>query len=100
MPLSIQHTVVFRLMYPAGSAEEKAFLDDARATLTAIPGVREFAVRSQVSAKSDLDWQLTMVFADQEVYDAYDAHPLHVGFVRDRWVPEVAAFQEYDFVTA
>jgi len=94
----IQHTVNFRLVHPAGSAEEQRFLDDARAALTSIPGVEEFRISSQVSAKSDLAFQFSMVFADQAAYTAYDQHPTHVSFVADRWVPEVAAFQEYDYV--
>ncbi|MET0297071.1 MAG: Dabb family protein, partial [Microbacterium sp.] len=76
--MSIQHTVVFRLVHPAGSAEEADFLATGRETLTAIPGVTEFAVNAQVSAKSDLTHQFTMVFADQDAYDAYDSHPSHV----------------------
>lgn len=96
--MSIQHTVVFRLVHPAGSAEEADFLDTGRATLTAIPGVTDFQVNRQVSAKSDLVWQFSMVFADQSAYDAYNTHPAHVGFVASRWVPEVEEFQEYDFV--
>ena len=47
------------------------FLDGARATLAAIPGVRNFVVNRQVSPKSDL---------------------------RHQWTGEVAEFQEYDFV--
>ena len=39
-----------------------------------------------------------MVFADQSAYDAYNSHPAHVDFVATRWVPEVDAFQEYDFI--
>ena len=96
--MTIQHTVVFRLVHEAGSPAEADFLATGRATLTGIPGVTEFAVNKQVSPKSDLDWQFTMVFADQDAYDAYNSHPDHVGFVETRWVPEVAAFQEYDFV--
>ena len=96
--MSIQHTVVFRLVHAPGSPEEAEFLDTARSTLTSIPGVTEFAVRRQVSPKSDLRHWFTMVFADQAAYDAYNTHPAHVGFVERRWVPEVAAFQEYDFV--
>ncbi len=97
--MSIQHTVVFRLVHAAGSAEEAEFLDTGRTTLTAIPGVTDFHVSRQVSAESDLAWQFSMVFADQSAYDAYNTHPAHVGFVQSRWVPEVEAFQEYDFVT-
>ena len=96
--MSIQHTVVFRLVHKAGSAAEAGFLDTGRVTLTAIPGVTEFAINRQISPKSDLAWQFTMVFADQSVYDAYNTHPTHLGFVESRWVPEVADFQEYDFV--
>lgn len=98
--MPIQHTVVFRLAHPAGSAEESAFLADARAALTSIPGVEEFRINRQVSAKSDLAHQFSMVFADDSAYQAYNDHPVHVAFVAERWVPEVAEFQEYDFVEA
>jgi len=96
--MPITHTVVFRLVHASGSPAEAAFLDDAWQSLTSIPGVEDFRISRQVSAKSDLVFQFAMVFADQAAYDAYDAHPTHVGFVAERWVPEVAAFQEYDFV--
>jgi hypothetical protein len=95
--MTIQHTVVFRLSHAPGSPEEAGFLDTAQATLTGIPGVTDFIVNRQVSAKSDLDWQFSMSFADQAAYDGYNTHPDHVGFVAGRWVPEVVAFQEYDF---
>lgn len=94
----IQHTVVFRLTHEAGSAAEADFLDTATTTLTGIPGVTDFVVNRQVSTKSDLDWQFSMVFADQAAYDGYNTHPDHVGFVENRWVPEVDTFQEYDFI--
>ncbi|MFB7249480.1 Dabb family protein [Microbacterium sp. NPDC056234] len=94
----IQHTVTFRLNHPSGSAAETTFLGDARATLTAIPGVEDFRVHAQVSPKSDLAFQFSMFFADESAYAAYDQHPTHVAFVAERWVPEVAAFQEFDYV--
>jgi hypothetical protein len=97
--MSIQHTVVFRLVHEAGSDAERDFLDTADATLTAVPGVTQFTINRQVSPKSDLTWQFFMVFADQDTYEGYNNHPAHVGFVATRWEPEVAAFQEYDFVT-
>lgn len=96
--MSIQHTVVFRLVHEPGSAAEQAFLADARAALVSIPGVEEFAVGRQVSVKSDMVYRFSMRFAEQSAYDAYNAHPAHVAFVSERWLPEVAAFQEYDFV--
>ena len=95
--MSIQHTVVFRLVHEAGSPEEREFLATGRAVLTSIPGVEDFTIRRQVSPKSDLEHQFSMVFRDRDAYRAYDAHPAHTAFVSERWVPEVAAFQEYDF---
>lgn len=97
--MSIQHTVVFRLIHEAGSEAERDFLETARTTLTGIPGVTEFTINRQVSPKSDLDWQFSMMFGDQDVYEGYNNHPAHLGFVAARWEPEVVAFQEYDFVT-
>lgn len=97
--MSIEHTVVFRLAHPAGSADEAGFLDAARSALTGIPGVADFTVKRQVSPKSDLTWQFAMRFADQAAYDAYNAHPVHVEFVATRWQNEVVAFQEYDFTS-
>jgi hypothetical protein len=94
----IQHTVAFRLVHEAGSPGEAEFLRTARDTLSAIPGVQDFAVHRQVSRKSDLTHQFSMRFADEAAYAAYDSHPAHTGFVANRWVPEVAEFQELDFV--
>jgi hypothetical protein len=95
--MSIQHTVVFRLIHAAGSDQERDFLATGQTVLSEIPGVTDFTIRRQVSAKSDLTHQFSMVFADQEAYDAYNVHPAHTAFVSNRWVPEVASFQEYDF---
>ena len=96
--MTIQHTVVFRLAHEPGSSAEAEFLDTAETTLTAIAGVSEFRINRQVSPKSDLAWQFSMVFADQAAYDRYNADPAHVRFVETRWLVEVEAFQEYDFV--
>jgi len=96
--MTIQHTVVFRLVHEAGSPAERDFLETGRRTLSAIPGVEGFTITSQVSAKSDMAWQFSMSFASRTEYDAYDAHPDHRRFVTERWEREVAASQEYDFV--
>jgi len=96
--MTIRHTVVFRLVHEPGSEAAERFFADARASLTSIPGVEHFAISEQVSPKSDLTHQFAMTFADEAVYAAYNDHPVHVDFVATRWVPEVAEFQEYDFV--
>ena len=93
----IRHTVVFSLKHEAGSAEEKAFLD-AALILKAIPGVQKFEQLRQVSPKADFDFGFSMEFADPSAYEAYNTHPDHVAFVRDRWMPEVDHFQEIDYL--
>lgn len=92
----IRHTVVFRLKHPTGSEQEADFLIAARALAT-IPGVETFEQLRQVSPKNDYRFGFSMEFADQAAYSVYNDHPLHVAFVRDRWVPEVEAFMEIDY---
>jgi Stress responsive A/B Barrel Domain len=93
----IRHTAVFRLKHARGSAEEADFLA-AAAKLKAIPGVEKFEVLRQVSPKSEFTFGVSMEFADQTAYDGYNLHPDHVAFVEGRWIPEVAAFTEIDYV--
>ena len=93
----IRHTVAFRLRHPAGSPEERSFLEAATA-LADIPGVDRFEQLDQVSAKNSFTYGFSMEFADQSAYDAYNTHPIHVAFVRDRWVPEVDDYLELDYV--
>ena len=93
----IRHTVVFNLKHATGSAEEAAFLRDAR-VLADIPGVEKFEQLRQISPKNDYAFGFSMEFADRVAYSAYDDHPVHVAFVRDRWLPEVERFLEIDYV--
>lgn len=93
----IRHTVVFSLKHASGSTDEQAFLD-AALVLADIPGVEKFERLRQVSPKADYAFGFSMEFADQAAYAAYNDHPDHVAFLRDRWVPEVARFQEIDYV--
>ncbi|MGE0501223.1 MAG: Dabb family protein [Rhizobiaceae bacterium] len=92
----IRHTVVFRLKHQRGSTGERSFLD-AGAALAGIPGVRNFEQLRQVSAKNDFHFGYSMEFADQAAYDGYNDHPVHVAYVRERWIPEVEAFLEIDY---
>jgi Stress responsive A/B Barrel Domain len=93
----IQHTVVFSLRHSSGSSAEADFLAAALALAT-IPGVGRFEQLRQVSPKSDFAFCFSMYFAGEDAYQAYDDHPTHIAFVRDRWDPEVSDFQEFDFV--
>lgn len=94
----IRHTVVFTLKHASGSLQERAFLRDAKTALEAIPGVEKFEQLRQVSKKNDYAYGFSMEFADQTAYDAYNIHPRHVKFVRERWEREVDRFLEIDYV--
>jgi hypothetical protein len=93
----IRHAALFRLKHPAGSPAEADFLK-ALAKLKTISGVGFFQIAREVSPKNDFDFAVSMMFPSQAEYDGYNAHPAHVAFVKDRWVPEVAASMEHDTV--
>jgi hypothetical protein len=93
----IRHTVVFTLKHAHGSLQEKAFLRDARTALHDIPGVKKFEQLRQVSKKNDFQFGFSMEFANQAAYTAYDQHPQHVKFVKERWEREVSTFLEIDY---
>jgi Stress responsive A/B Barrel Domain len=94
----IRHTAVFRLKHTPGSEAETKFLDEIR-KLQVIAGVENFELLRQVSPKSDYTFCISMTFADDVAYEGYNTHPDHVAFVKTRWLPEVAAFTELDYVT-
>jgi hypothetical protein len=92
----IRHTVAFRLKHPLGSAPEQSFLREAQ-VLTRIPGVQRFEAMRQTSSKNAFTFGFSMEFADADAYERYSAHPDHVRFVQERWLPEVAEFLELDY---
>lgn len=91
----IQHTVTFRL-HP--NVDETVFLASAR-RLGELDGVERFEVLRQVGRKNDFTHALSMWFATQDEYDAYNAHPDHAAFVDDVWLRDVADFLELDYVS-
>ena len=93
----IRHAALFRLNDAAGSPGEASFLR-ALSGLASIPGVSAFEIAREVSPKNGFDFAVSMQFADQAGYDAYNRHPDHVGFVDGHWIPNVAAFMEHDTV--
>jgi len=93
----IRHTVAFSLKHDDESPEAASFLE-AVAALAAIEGVEELQVVSEVSPKNSYRFGVSMEFASRTAYEAYNASPEHVEFVRDRWDAEVTDFIEIDFV--
>lgn len=94
---SIKHMVVFKLHAGKNNSAAEQFLKVSADELTTIPGVEQFEILRQVSAKTDFDYGFSMVFANQAVYDAYNSHPVHTQYVAERWLKEVSSFQEIDF---
>jgi hypothetical protein len=92
----IRHTVVFTLTHQKGSPEEADFILAIK-KLASIPGVEKFEFMKQISKKNNYDYGLSMEFADQKAYDAYNRHPDHMAFVNNRWLKEVKDFMEIDF---
>jgi quinol monooxygenase YgiN len=93
----IRHAALFRLKHAAGSAAEADFLK-ALDGLRAIPGVGAFGIAREISPGNPFAFAVSMTFADQAAYDAYNIHPLHTAFVEGRWIPEVEQFMEHDTV--
>ncbi len=91
----IRHLVLFTLRHEDGSPEAEAFLAALR-SLAAIDEVEAFDVVRQVGRKNDYRLAVTMEFASPEAYAAYNGHPDHVAFVRDRWEADVTDFMEID----
>ncbi len=96
VPDRIRHTVVFTLIHPVGSNSESEFLD-AAGRLVAIPGVEAFELLAEVSPKNNYRFGISMEFLDRAAYERYNAHPDHIRFVQERWLPEVTDFLEIDY---
>ncbi len=95
---TIMHTVMFSLKTPPDSEEAAKFLRDGKKILSSIPGVAEFKVFRQVSEKNNFQYGFSMVFADRTAFESYIEHPLHTGFVSERWEKEVFSFLEADYI--
>jgi hypothetical protein len=95
-PGRIRHTVTFALVHEPDSPEAADFLA-AQQALGSIPGVEAYELLREVSPKNDFHFGASMEFAGPDAYQAYNGHPDHVAFVRDRWQTEVTDFLEIDY---
>jgi stress responsive alpha/beta barrel protein len=95
-PSRIRHTVVFTPRHAAGSPEEADFIAAAE-KLAAIPGVEAFEILHETSPKNGYRFGISMEFAGPDAYTAYNEHPDHVRFVRERWLTEIEDFLEIDY---
>ena len=93
----IQHSVIFNLIHTLDSPQQHDFFKAAR-QLATIPGVEQFVCLRQVNPKNKFVYGLSMVFANEAVYEQYNQHPLHQAFIEQHWVKEVTEFMEIDFL--
>lgn len=93
----IVHTVFFKLKEEPETIEIHRFYEESMA-LADIPGVIDFQWLDELSPKNVFKHGLSMRFESQADYDAYNVHSDHVRFVNEIWIPNVADFQEIDFL--
>lgn len=92
----IRHSVILTLKSSL-SPEDKTQYFAAVDELKQIPGVQKFEVLKQISAKNPFEFGISMEFENQEAYDVYANHSLHVAFVEKYWAACVADFLEIDY---
>lgn len=92
----IRHSVIFKLKYADNTPQAKTFFERA-ALLSQIKGVQGFEILRQVSDKNAFDFGLSMTFASQADYDAYNQDPRHIEFVQQIWLELVDEFMEIDY---
>lgn len=93
----IRHSVILKLK--SGITEEhRTNFWKAVDELKTLPGIENFEVLKQISPKNKFEWCISMEFANQEIYDAYNIHPVHTAFVQNQWIPLVEDFLEIDYL--
>lgn len=92
----IRHSVILKLKNTISVEEKQAFFE-AVDTLADIPNVQKFEVLNQISAKNKFEYGISMEFDNQEQYDTYSNHPVHVDFIQNFWIPNVEDFLEIDY---
>lgn len=92
----VRHTVIFKFKASVDIAGVKKFFVAAK-ELASIPGVQNFESLKQISAKNNFEYGLSMEFANEELYEQYNKHPLHVQFIEKYWLPFVKEFMEIDY---
>lgn len=93
----IQHSVILKLKSSISSEDKQSFFD-AVDKLTKIPNIQKFEILRQISPKNKFEYGISMEFDNQEQYDTYSNHPIHVHFIQNFWINNVEDFLEIDYV--
>lgn len=92
----IVHSVIFKLKYGKGSAQEKDFLASCD-QLADIPGVHNLKSYRQTGKKNPFDFGLFMEFETAQAYEDYNRHPYHLTFIQKYWKTGIQDFMEMDY---
>lgn len=92
---NIHHSAYFVFNDSLSSDDTELFFTEIK-KLAAIPGVIGFKVVNEISPKNSYNYGVTMEFENQEAYQAYNSHPMHVDFVQNYWLKMVKDFMEID----
>lgn len=92
----ITHSVFFKFNPPIDAAGIQKFFIAAK-KLATIDGVEKFETLKQTSKKNNYEFGLSMEFANEDLYQQYNKHPLHVQFINEYWLPSVTEFMEIDY---
>jgi stress responsive alpha/beta barrel protein len=92
----IRHSVFFKFKSSVDSDAAQNFFIAAK-KLAAIPGVQNFEILRQISKKNNYEFGLSMEFANADLYQQYNNHPMHVQFIKDYWMSHIEDFLEIDY---
>jgi len=92
----IRHSVILTLKSSLSLADKLQYFAAVN-ELKQIPGVQNFEVLKQISAKNPFEYGISMEFETQQAYDLYAGHSLHTAFVEKYWAACVEDFLEIDY---
>ena len=91
----IRHSVIFKFKTSIDFVAMENFFIAAK-KLATIAGVQNFESLRQVSKKNKFEYGLSMEFANEDLYQHYNNHPVHVKFIQEYWLNYVEDFMEID----
>jgi len=92
----IRHSVILTLKSSLSPVDKLQYFEAVN-ELKQIPGVQNFEVLKQISAKNPFEYGISMEFETQQAYDLYAGHSLHTAFVEKYWAACVEDFLEIDY---
>lgn len=93
----LTHIVLYRLKGTATAEQIGHLLDQARAQLPRVPGVRNLRAGRSTNRDDPFQYALVMDFEGREGLEVYRVHPIHIQFVEQVVKPLVDEVQRLDY---